>query len=98
MPNRIQRKRTKGWRMPPGAVYCGRPSKWGNPLDWRHLSRETAIAFYERWLLETASGQRFAEQVKAELADKDLVCWCPLSEPCHVDILLRVANGPEGMA
>jgi Domain of unknown function (DUF4326) len=30
VPERIQRKRTKGWRMPPGAVYVGRPSRWGN--------------------------------------------------------------------
>ena len=29
-PKRIQRKRTKGWRMPKGAVYVGRPTKWGN--------------------------------------------------------------------
>ena len=27
---RIQRRRTKGWRMPEGAVYVGRPSRWGN--------------------------------------------------------------------
>ena len=32
MPQRIQRKRAKGWRMPEGAVYVGRPSKWGNPF------------------------------------------------------------------
>ena len=31
-PKRIQRKRTKGWRMPEGAVYVGRPSIWGNPF------------------------------------------------------------------
>ena len=30
-PKRIQRQRTKGWRMPEGAVYVGRPSGWGNP-------------------------------------------------------------------
>lgn len=30
---RIQRKRTKGWQMPEGAVYVGRPSKWGNPFS-----------------------------------------------------------------
>jgi hypothetical protein len=37
-PKRIQRQRRKGWRMPEGVVYVGRPSKWGNPfaLDgWR---------------------------------------------------------------
>lgn len=32
MPERIQRKRAKGWRMPTGAVYVGRPSRWGNPF------------------------------------------------------------------
>lgn len=32
MPERIQRKRTRGWRMPPDAVYVGRGSKWGNPF------------------------------------------------------------------
>lgn len=31
-PLRIQRKRSKGWKMPEGAVYVGRPTKWGNPF------------------------------------------------------------------
>lgn len=29
---RIQRQRTKGWRMPEGAVYVGRPTVYGNPF------------------------------------------------------------------
>ena len=29
-PARIQRQRTKGWRMPEGAVYVGRPTVFGN--------------------------------------------------------------------
>lgn len=32
MPKRIQRKRTKGWKMSAGAIYVGRPTKWGNPF------------------------------------------------------------------
>lgn len=32
MPQRIQRKRTRGWRMPPDTVYVGRPTRWGNPF------------------------------------------------------------------
>ena len=28
---RIQRQRTRGWRMPPGAIYVGRPGPFGNP-------------------------------------------------------------------
>lgn len=35
-PRRIQRKRTKGWRMPEDAVYVGRPGRYGNP--WRVVS------------------------------------------------------------
>lgn len=31
-PKRIQRKRTKGWRMPENCVCVTRPGKWGNPF------------------------------------------------------------------
>ncbi|MDE2442008.1 MAG: DUF4326 domain-containing protein [Betaproteobacteria bacterium] len=34
-PVRIQRKRTAGWKMPPNTVVVSRPSKWGNPFDFR---------------------------------------------------------------
>ncbi|GAA0637598.1 DUF4326 domain-containing protein [Streptomyces thermocarboxydovorans] len=30
-PTRIQRRRTKGWRKPEGAVYVGRGTRFGNP-------------------------------------------------------------------
>lgn len=33
MPQRIQRKRTKGWRKPEGAVIVDRSSRWGNPFS-----------------------------------------------------------------
>ena len=41
MTQRIQRRRTKGWRMPEGAVYVGRGSKWGNPYMARMVRRES---------------------------------------------------------
>lgn len=41
MPKRIQRRRTKGWRMPTGAVYVGRPTIWGNPF---RLGTRSALA------------------------------------------------------
>ena len=27
-----------------------------------------------------------------ELRGKDLMCWCPLDQPCHADVLLELAN------
>lgn len=54
-PRRIQRKRTKGWRMPEGAVYVGRPGKWGNPFKvgerthlW-HMSAAYPFQPYRDW-------------------------------------------------
>lgn len=31
-PERVQRKRTKDWRMPPNTVSVTRPGSWGNPF------------------------------------------------------------------
>ena len=35
MPQRIQLRRTAGWRKPPGAVVVARPTRWGNPFAFR---------------------------------------------------------------
>lgn len=34
-PQRIQLRRTKGWRKPEGAIVVARPSMWGNPFTVR---------------------------------------------------------------
>lgn len=96
-PLRIQRRRTKGYRMPHGAVYCGRPTIWGNPF-------ETAAEF-RQWLSCRVPGicsfGDFARLIGArntifgrvsELRGKQLACWCPLDRPCHVDVLCELAN------
>lgn len=56
-PKRIQRKRTKGFRMP-NAVYVGRPSFWGNPYTIEgfgdkalQLYRNTALGVWQPSLL-----------------------------------------------
>jgi hypothetical protein len=30
MPERIQLRRSKGWRLPPNTVVVARPTRWGN--------------------------------------------------------------------
>ena len=114
-PVRIQRRRTKGWRMPDGAVYVGRGTYWGN--FWRvgdtitvtgpsihppypeneQYVRELvvtpaiAVALYEAVI---GPDQPYAIQL---LGGRDLACWCPTDQPCHADILLKLANPePEG--
>lgn len=88
MPKRIQLRRTKGWKIPDGAIYVGRPTKWGNPFN-------SAATF--RWWLNTPRppGDVERDRILAEIAElrgKDLACWCPLGQPCHADVLLELAN------
>ena len=32
------------------------------------------------------------DEIRAELAGHDLMCWCGLDLPCHADVLLDIAN------
>jgi hypothetical protein len=103
-PKRIQRKRIKGWRMPKGAVYVGRPTHFGN--DWTmkdaairgHLDprvqRQWAIDAYRHDVMRNLNtpGTRWHRDELKKLRGKDLACWCPLDQPCHADVLLEIAN------
>lgn len=106
-PVRIQRRRTKGWRMPEGAVYVGRPTGWGNPyaVGWRYAIeypggrrevyadvRDRAQAV-ELYRTWLRDQPSMIDAIRDELAGRDLACWCPLNEPCHADVLLHVAAG-----
>jgi hypothetical protein len=93
-PKRIQRKRTKGWKMPEGAVYVGRPTKWGNSFSVLEYGQRLAIANYRK----RAAGMLGIGVDFSELRGKDLACWCPLDQPCHADVLLEIANAPEATA
>jgi hypothetical protein len=92
---RIQLRRTKGWRKPADAVAVARPTKWGNPFKigdahpdtGRPMTRADAIAAYRAWLPTSGLDP-------TELTGRDLACWCPPG-PCHADVLLEFANRPR---
>lgn len=121
-PQRIQRRRTRGWRAPDGAVYVGRGTRWGNPftLDMAYelgyapsgdtaAARRACAGAFADWLAGnrlmwmSEEGDTARQRIRdglAELAGRDLMCWCPLPAPgepdhCHAAVLLRLANGPE---
>lgn len=105
-PKRIQLRRTKGWRKPEGAIVVARPTRWGNP--WR-IGKQTILTGKRAGQKSTAAdvvgiyrnyafgnqpaAEEFRAKVRAELAGRDLACWCPLDQPCHADVLLEIANG-----
>ena len=80
-------------------VYIGRANRryrlaaspWANPYrEGRDGDRERVIAKYEDWL----RSQPALMAALPELRGKVLGCWCA-PEPCHGDVLLRLANGGD---
>ena len=104
-PQRIQLRRSKGWRMPENTVKVDRTTKWGNPfLVTPELTREESITLYEKMIAGkpakdgplTVAQQRetrdFILASVGQLKGKNLACWCSLDGPCHGDVLLKLAN------
>lgn len=90
IPQRIQRKRTKGWKMPDNAVYVGRGSKWGNPfMVSKNTTLDDVLLNYTLYIYrKLTKGDLHLKELKG----KNLACWCSLDKPCHADILLELAN------
>ena len=89
MPERIQRKRTKGWKMPPNTVSVTRPGKWGNPFRiTATCTPADAVSAFRRMI----EGGAYRKQHLDELRGKNLACFCSLDQPCHADVLLEIAN------
>lgn len=107
-PLRIQRKRTKGYRLPAGAVCVHRPTKWGNPfkvVDENRCERTynvghigkvefpmNAVDAFDDWLHQTEPGLAILALAREELRGKQLACFCPLNRRCHADVLAEIAN------
>ena len=97
-PLRIQRRRTKGWKMPEGAVYVGRPTAYGNPWcdaeTFRRMLTGDAGLLINTPLRDPAV-RRWRDRIMpliVGLRGKQLACWCPLDRPCHADVLAELAN------
>jgi len=90
-PQRIQRKRAKGWRMPPNTVCVTRPSKWGNPfrIEPGVMSRKESVEHFRTF------AEGFTESELNELRGKNLACFCNFDGPCHADVLLELSNKEE---
>lgn len=88
-------------------VYVGRPTRWGNPYKVGEFEDGSSIPIEpvpkEGFCLPLDMVlPTFEFRVKIllhhrpdylePLRGKNLACFCPLSAPCHADVLLRLAN------
>lgn len=105
MPERIQLKRIKGWRMPENTVKVDRSTKWGNPFvpgkpaPFGPLKgaivkdKRHAFVLYRSF---APLNDTLIRAAQAELAGKNLACWCEeknkYEDECHAAVLLQIAN------
>ena len=91
------------WRVRLHVVDVGPGTKWANPIKKRDVdalissepdiaaacerggSKSAAVILYRDHMLEAGLDP-------TELQGKNLSCTCRLSEPCHADVLLELAN------
>jgi hypothetical protein len=66
-----------------------RPSRWGNPFPVEHGDHATAVARFAAYLQTQPA---LVAGAREALRGKDLMCFCPLSEPCHAEIWLTIVN------
>lgn len=100
LPKRIQMTRHRPWRCDhPDAVIVARPSRWGNPYvvgktdrGQSITTRQEAVDLFAEMLTREDRNYPTIEEIVEQLRGKDLACWCPPDQPCHADVLLRVAN------
>lgn len=110
-PRRIQRRRARGWRLPPGCVCVDRSTRWGNPfVVGRDGTAAECVHHYAAMLAGSFCVSPHVEfdELRAarahvlahghELRGRDLACWCGESAKwCHADVLLAVVNQPPAV-
>lgn len=92
MPKRLQRKRTKGFKLPAGAICVTRPGPFGNPYataeafaaDLSMIQQELEAEPHKYYFSDRR--RRFAEIVRRlpELRGHNLACYCKLC-PKHAN-------------
>lgn len=98
-PHRVKLSRAKGSKIPPGSVRVTRPGMWGNPFrvgDPGTPDAATAVVQFERVMEDCLNPRNPASKIMRAalrtIKGRNLACWCRLDQPCHAEVLLRLAN------
>lgn len=108
---RIQRKRTPGFRLPKNTICVNRGTKWGNPFKVDELGRETAINRFKECLLNNAMVYMYLDEIEAAIQFNrfkwmsenlsglkeydNIACFCGCDLACHGDVLIELAKYNE---
>lgn len=85
MPERIQRKRSKGWKMPLNTVNVTRPGRWGNPYS---------VEIYGSYLAMQLFRETFHGCWNPTLLKPYTDALCDLAYQSHHRFLKRIGGHP----
>lgn len=68
IPIRVQRKRVKGYRMPPNTISVARPGRWGNPYHVVPCGEKSFSVIYKSDGLELMIAWALPEDMALQLA------------------------------
>jgi hypothetical protein len=88
--NRVQRKRERGYRLPPNTLCVTRGTRWGN-----YSPSGTAESFRE-WIRNKPELIRDFLLVCEMKRIEHIACFCPLENECHGDVWIEVWNNRKG--
>ena len=100
-PQRIQLSRNRGFNLQAvsialnglPAVNCARPGKWGNLfVVTKERTAIKAVAMHKARIEANIWPWQNKTQIRQELRGKNLACYCALTDPCHCDTYLEIAN------
>ncbi|GAQ52103.1 DUF4326 domain-containing protein [Streptomyces acidiscabies] len=87
-----------GWAASWTAGSFGQDQPWHPTAERRFITaptetaaRRTAVDLYRAYI---DAWPELSASARLSLRGRDLMCWCPLGEPCHADVLLELANEP----
>lgn len=88
--------------MPENTVKVDRSTPWGNPykVERGYIAEDAVIDFelamkpqhYADPCDKVEASLQWIREHIGELRGKNLACWCRTGNPCHADVLLRLAN------
>lgn len=104
MPSGVQRRRTKGFRLPEHTKCVTRPGPWANPYRvgaplWRIMpdgttyegpARPEDVVLLFDWHLQRQP--ELVARARLALRGYNLACYCGIGQPCHRDIWGRLLN------
>lgn len=77
-----------GWRPPSPTVFVN-TDEWLPGFGVQDGDRADWVRRYAEWI---DAQPDLIELVRRRLGGKHLACFCGMDQPCHADVLLRVAN------